>query len=90
MSLPHPIDNEWRTFDQYFKAWYDVEDPTTGEVVPFCWPNAGVLTPAWNPGSNARDYHRGECRARISFTCPWSGNVQLNQETVADLLKFYS
>jgi hypothetical protein len=83
MALPHPLDNEWRIFDGYVKAFYDVEHPETKEVQEHCWPNAGQIH------AFGKDFKSGECKVRISLLHPYGKKPQLDESTVAHLHRLY-
>lgn len=71
---PHPLDNEWRIFGNYYKLHYDVADLLTGEVLhEAVWPNAGKIA----------GFEAGECQVRISHLHPFSKTLQLDAQTIA-------
>jgi len=82
-GAPHPIDNEWRVFGNYYKCCYDVADLLTGEMIDEgCWPNAGVIR------AGGRRFEAGECMVRISPMHP-CGGVQINADLIERLERNY-
>lgn len=80
---PHPIDNEWRVFTDYYKCCYDVRDIKTKEILgEWCWPNAGAI---W---AGIRRFEPGECEVRISPMHPMGG-VQINAEMIECMDRIY-
>jgi len=75
MNAPHPLDNEWRPFGNYYKLFYDVRQNDSEMIIEAVWPNAGRIC----------DYEPGECHVRISLLHPYTGELQLNPRIIAKM-----
>lgn len=59
--------NEWQPFEgDYDKQHYDALLPD-GTIVPYCWPNAGVLCATDGSGNT---WSKGKCQYRVSALHP--------------------